>query len=572
MNKSDRNTIRKAALASAIAAVLGTVSTQMLAQEDAGANAAANIAGTIFLSQQGAGNTADLSTNDTGLTIGVIAGKTFTQDSTGAKTAADFNATIDGLDNTLYMAQLGDSIFTLNVQGDRNIITLNEFGGGATVVEALLNVVGNDNDITLTATAANALADLLDLDITSDFSVLSLNYDDFSAISGSIAGFASKVTVTQDNLGGAGIASSENRNEVVFAVENTVAEALEGLFTIAQAGLSNKATINSVAAGVMVDVTQSNESPGSNEVTVTANGNESVINVIANGTSTFEITDQGAENTLTVNIGSTPDQTLNVSATIEILSADSTDNTVALTNFKTSNITLTGSENNVVIQGNSNAVVTGDSNDIDVLSDLNIEFSGALDIDVIGNDNVLNTTHSEVTVGSYLTGLNTKYHIYGDLNSFLGSFTDVSDVLFTIDGNSNDVDYDVQGFSLVELDIDGSSNTYNAAATGSGILSSSITGSYNQITLAMSSSETGGGSANYTTSYTGDSNEFGYTLGDATLSHIINGNGFEGSVNYNSTSGGYDQSLTKLGDSGDMTLTSPSGSVYISTTVTAPSS
>jgi len=572
MNKSDRNTIRKAALASAIAAVLGTASTQMLAQEDAGANAAANIAGTIFLSQQGAGNTTDLSTNDTGLTIGVIAGKTFTQDSTGAKTAADFNATIDGLDNTLYMAQLGDSIFTLNVQGDRNIITLNEFGGGATIVEALLNVVGNDNDITLTATAANALADLLDLDITSDFSVLSLNYDDFSAISGSIAGFASKVTVTQDNLGGAGIASSVNRNEVVFAVENTVAEALDGLFTITQAGLSNKATINSVAAGVKVDVTQSNESPGSNEVTVTANGNESVINVIANGTSTFEITDQGAENRLTVNNGSTPDQTLNVSATIEILSADSTDNTVALTNFKTSNITLTGSENNVVIQGNSNAVVTGDSNDIDVLSDLNIEFSGALDIDVIGNDNVLNTTHSEVTEGSYLIGSNTKYHINGDTNSFLGSFTDVSDVLFTIDGNSNDVDYDVQGFSLVELDIDGSSNTYNAAATGSGILSSTITGSYNLITLAMSSSETGGGSANYTTSYTGDSNEFGYTLGDATLSHVINGNGFEGSVNYNSTSGGYDQSLTKLGDSGDMTLTSPGGSVYISTTVTAPSS
>ena len=572
MNKPDRNTIRKAALASAIAAVLGTASTQLLAQEDAGANAAANTEGTIFLSQQGAGNTADLSTNDTGLTIGVIAGKTFTQDSTGAKTAADFNATIDGSDNTLYMAQLGDSIFTLNMQGDKNIITLNEFGGGATVVEALLNVVGNDNDITLTANAANAVADLLDLDINSDFSVLSLNYDDFSAISGSIAGYASTVTVTQDNLGGAGIASSENRNQVVFAVENTVAEAIDGLFTITQAGLSNKATINSIAAGVKVDVTQSNDSIGSNEVTVTANGDESVINVTANGASTFEITDQGAGNELTVSNGSTPDQALNVSATVEISGEESTDNTVALTNFKTSDITLTGSVNNIAIQGNSNAVVTGDSNDIDVLSDLNIEFSGALDIDVIGSDNVLNTTHSEITVGSYLTGSNTKYHIDGDLNNFLGSFTDISDVLFTIDGNSNNVDYDVQGFSLVKLDIDGSSNTYNAAATGSGILSSSITGSDNEITLAMSSSEIVDGTANYITSYTGNSNVFGYSLGDATLSHTINGNGFEGSVNYNSTSGGYDQSLTKLGDSGDMTLASPGGSVYISTTVTAPSS
>jgi len=74
---------------------------------------------------------------------------------------------VDGSYNTIYFAQIGNSVVTMNIAGDQNTVTLNEFGGNEGRSATLdLIMSGDGNDLEIGSSEMYAVASLLDIDLT----------------------------------------------------------------------------------------------------------------------------------------------------------------------------------------------------------------------------------------------------------------------------------------------------------------------------------------------------------------------------------------------------------------------
>ena len=129
----------------------------------------------------------------------------------------DANFDILGSSNTIYFAQSGNSVVTMQIDGDQNTVTLNDFGGNsARLAELKLNVVGEGNQLEIGANQLYAVADLLDIDVGADFAIVKIKYSDYAEIVADIIGDGGNITIEQT----ADLPNAENNNEVTLFVES----------------------------------------------------------------------------------------------------------------------------------------------------------------------------------------------------------------------------------------------------------------------------------------------------------------------------------------------------------------
>ena len=155
--------------------------------------------------------------------------------------------------NTVYFAQIGNSIVTMELSGDNNFVTLNDFGGQDDRKADLdLSVDGDGNDLEITAQNMYAVASLLDIDLSNSMSsFVKVTYDDFAEITATILGMGSIVEVSQDNSDI--YADADNKNSVNIFVDS-ISEANEVF--LRQYGVSNTAAITVVGSNNDLNVNQ----------------------------------------------------------------------------------------------------------------------------------------------------------------------------------------------------------------------------------------------------------------------------------------------------------------------------
>ena len=169
----------------------------------------------------------------------------------GDNNEAIFN--VLGNTNTVYFAQIGNSIVTMELSGDNNFVTLNDFGGQDDRKADLdLSVVGDGNDLEITAQNMYAVASMLEIDLSNSMSsFVKVTYDDFAEITATILGMGSIVEVSQDNSDM--YADADNKNSVNIFVDS-ISEANEVF--LRQYGVSNTAAITVVGSNNELNVNQ----------------------------------------------------------------------------------------------------------------------------------------------------------------------------------------------------------------------------------------------------------------------------------------------------------------------------
>ena len=196
-----------------------------------------------------------------------------------------------------------------------------------------------------------------------------------------------------------------------------------------------------------------------------------------------------------------------------------------------------------------------------------------------------------------------NYRIDGNNNTLQTGFFETWGIVnVTIDNSAatapqgNHVDIVAYGYSSFGLDITGDQNNYtfrgDSMMESFGRVDSIISGDRNNQFFDLMSSNLGMSAFDITTNIMGNDNRqnfmkdmvpsgpiysgsiktsimgFGnswdYTVGNSGFNHHILGDGFQGTVDYNTMSGGYKQSFSQLG-SGSSEFTSQAGTVRIST-------
>jgi len=187
--------------------VLSLMATGVLAQD-----------ATITLPQKantkgGSANTVDIEITGSGTTIG--AAGDFVQE--GDNNAADID--INGNGSTIYFAQKGNSLLTLSLDGDTNMVTVNEFGGVSDRrAEMGLSIEGSANMVELARNDAFVVAQLMDISLDGDQNFVQVDYSDFAEIVADITGSGTNLRVNQRTSRYQG-ASANSYNSVEVTVE-----------------------------------------------------------------------------------------------------------------------------------------------------------------------------------------------------------------------------------------------------------------------------------------------------------------------------------------------------------------
>lgn len=198
-------------------------------------------------------NTATVSLDGDGTSITAVGGYGNIAQA-GDANSADF--VVDGSYNTIYFAQIGNSVVTMNIEGDQNTVTLNEFGGNENRSATLdLIMSGEGNDLEIGSSEIYAVASLLDIDLTdSNYAVVKVTYSDYSSIVADIMGDGSDVTIKQNSDGSYG-ADEFFKNSVQLFVDGVTER---NSVYIEQYGNGNNVVASVVGGGNKLEIYQYN--------------------------------------------------------------------------------------------------------------------------------------------------------------------------------------------------------------------------------------------------------------------------------------------------------------------------
>ncbi len=439
----------------------------------------------------------------------------------GTNNIATLTLNSGSANNQIYWTQSGNSVLTMTITGDSNLIKLHEYKGTSsrTFTQAI-KILGDTNNLTVFSTdgSANNIAEQLIVNIgldnsgvtgTSVTSIVQIAYDDYSSIIADVLGNANDVYVSHDNS--SITSSTTNKNTLILKVDN-VAGATGNIVNVAQIGaatLTTKVTGTGNYVKVSQTVTESNRTASTinvgTENASSAVSNNNILDINLNDSAiTLDI--QGASN----NVYATVDQsTSSASSSRSAFNVDVDGNTNNIDILESTHASSTASTTrDLLITGDGNwfyynstgneaainADIIGDSNE--VISSLSSPSGNPANVTygVTGNTNRITDNLVNDTV--------TNYNIVGNANvistTVSGGSSTSNNILYDIDanyqnivsnvnGSSNDVDFDIDSTDSssgadTDLDITGSGNTVNTSLNGNTIITDlDFTGSSNTL-------------------------------------------------------------------------------------------
>ena len=404
---------------------------------------------------------------------------------------------IVGSYNTIYFAQVGNAVTTMVIDGDRNMVTLNEFGGNVER-EAELEVLltGDDNDLEISAAQMYAVAQLLEIDLSgANHTVMRVDYDDFATIVADVVGDGGDITIKQNN--GDIVADADNANKIEFFLNSSNGSNINTV-NLAQYGVRNNIALTINGEGSAVVVEQRNDYSASSSLDLLADiaGQDNdvyisqgvyqdnvaintVMDVVGNG-NIIEIYDGEHINGSTLIISGS-----NNKATLwhgnQTLNIHGSDNNVYQD---------TSSEPNSVAKGD--IYVDGDMNTIDVVAHLYDDgLSVTADIDGSFNSvemdgdghGIEGSDHRSIELT--VAGDDNSIKQTGFLNRGSSGMNSTDYIDFDVDGSFNTVSFGAINSIGLNADIIGDENSFTATDTDN--LTASITGFGNGVSIVSAS-------------------------------------------------------------------------------------
>ena len=417
---------------------------------------------------------------------------------------------VDGSYNTIYFAQIGNSVVTMNIAGDQNTVTLNEFGGNEGRSATLdLIMSGDGNDLEIGSSEMYAVASLLDIDLTnSNYAIVKVTYSDYSTIVADIMGDGSDVTIKQ-NSGGSFGASEYFKNSVQLFVDGVTDR---NNVYIDQYGNGNNVVASVVGGGNNVDVSQYNYDymmmqESKLETRVDVNGDDNSVHISSYNDMMYDLF-YYENNYVEVSVVGNDNTVDAYAQDYLILSVNGSSNNVE-SYSSDSNIIVTGSGNGVTHDyysdyyyemGRSSAStnINGDANNVN-LSFYSYGVSMGSSVYIAGSFNDLEFSFYDDNYEMYgeMYGLgyrNIDATVSGNWNSLVstgyvnsGSGIESGEYLtFDIDGNDNDISFGAIQTVGLDVDVTGDANSLNFYNTDN--IYASIYGDANSMSVTDSSS------------------------------------------------------------------------------------
>lgn len=396
---------------------------------------------------------------------------------------------IVGSYNTIYFAQVGNAVTTMVIDGDRNVVTLNEFGGNVDR-EAELDVLltGDENDLEISAAQMYAVAQLLKIDLSgANNTVMHVDYDDFATIVADVVGDGADITINQDN--GDTVADADNANKIEFFLNSSNGSNINRVM-LQQYGVRNNIalTINGEGSSVMVDQ-------------LNGYSKNSYLEVLA---------DIAGQNNQIIVRQFASQSDMSTTTTLNVLGNN---NGIAIYDGELlhgSKVFVNGSNNSAYVwNGNQSLSVQGSNNEIwqETFASRSSDASGDIDID--GDMNRvgvrwLSYDDDGLSFTADIDGSFNSVEMDGDEHGIEGSDHRSIEVTVAGDGNSieqtgflNRGSSGMNSTDYIDFDVDGSYNTVSFGAINSIGLNADIIGDYNEFTATdtdnLSASITGFG-------------------------------------------------------------------------------
>ena len=141
--------------------------------------------------------------------------------------------------NTVYFSQIGNSLMTMTIHGDDNLVSVGDFGGSDIQSKIDLSIIGEANTVSVNAANISGIAALLDIALEDSMAAfVEIEYDEFSKIVTSISGLASSVKMRQSNEG---MLAQESTGNVIELKVRSDEDA--NIVNILQEGIGNTATV-----------------------------------------------------------------------------------------------------------------------------------------------------------------------------------------------------------------------------------------------------------------------------------------------------------------------------------------
>ena len=417
---------------------------------------------------------------------------------------------VDGSYITIYFAQIGNSVVTMNIAGDQNTVTLNEFGGNEGRSATLdLIMSGDGNDLEIGSSEMYAVASLLDIDLTnSNYAIVKVTYSDYSTIVADIMGDGSDVTIKQ-NSGGSFGASEYFKNSVQLFVDGVTDR---NNVYIDQYGNGNNVVASVVGGGNNVDVFQYNYDymmmqESKLETRVDVNGDDNSVHISSYNDMMYDLF-YYENNYVEVSVVGNDNTVDAYAQDYLILSVNGSSNNVE-SYSSDSNIIVTGSGNGVTHDyysdyyyemGRSSAStnINGDANNVN-LSFYSYGVSMGSSVYIAGSFNDLEFSFYDDNYEMYgeMYGLgyrNIDATVSGNWNSLVstgyvnsGAGIEYGEYLtFDIDGNDNDISFGAIQKVGLDVDVTGDANSLNFYNTDN--IYASIYGDANSMSVTDSSS------------------------------------------------------------------------------------
>lgn len=479
------------------------------------------------------------------------------QNATGGSNTLNIDLSNTSYNNTdpnfIFVTQNGNVTSSITIDGGANTVFMREFASTAVASAQTIFITGDGNTVDASTNGSENYG-LLDLNLNSDVTVVSVTNDEFSNIYLNVIGSADSVTVTQDN--GTSVADANYFNEVTVDITSTGAqEFINNDVTISQLGINNLLDFDLIGDGNDITVNQTNDiatSQGISDLTVYVDDDDStlVISTFGAGTNVFSI--RGTGSNITVNSDTNSGTDFSSVNAVSDIRVNGDLNTVTAVDFDDVTIRIgdvgtvaLNYGNTVSTSGNVDVAVDGATNILDFTNGYTGGYQpvvsiGAVYAEATGNDLTL---VNRTTVG--LVSNLYSFVVNGDLNvTGTGGFgtIDIGSVDVALSGNQNSITGELLGLSGLSVIVTGDTNDLLLDGEGGAEegLDITVNGSSNNIGVIMA-----GGGVSHVLDYLGDDNDFDYSLGAQNLSHKVYGNGYAGSVD--ATSSGYSAGFTRIG-------------------------
>ena len=528
-------------------------------------------------------------------------------------------ADIYGLGNTLYFTQLGNSFLFLEIDGNNNTVTLAEMGGSASrVADAEFAIFGQDNTLDTSTAKAGAIAQELSIMMGSgegtaaDFTSVTLSYDEFSKVVGTIASlFDSRnvqVEIVQDNGGFEASQEILNYNSVIFDINADNAGTLASVLNLTQNGIGNVADVSAIGDNTTITLVQNlyQERFSRNFALISSAGDNSTINVLQDSDYGGQVIihTQGDSNTVDVEIldgGSLGADLAGENNKMIFKPLPDSAMSESFDHDKFSSLGIRGNDNDVTISDHFSAEIKIGGNNNTVVGDFDKVFiQGSRDetpgggfgispIELVYGNPQFRVTFAAGIIEESVDGKNEVGIAAGDFSQAIRSYLlNVDNWTLSVDDDDpstvfagrNTLIAGIANMETVDISLAGKGNYFKALEDDDNILfftegsgfRSNVLGDNNSINFQMwsgSEAERASELKSITANVIGSDNTFSYLLGltSSDLLHSVNGTGFIASI-YTMDSlysaDGYSQTIGVLGE-GSSVLESQAGYSRVST-------